>query len=97
MGFSFDWTNYGLLCSSCRTGSFVLKEQVEEVTEGSISAKAMGLGLSLGVGVSVALSMIRVITGISILYFVIPGYLIALILTFIVPPYLHLLPLIPVP
>ncbi|HHT57513.1 DUF1538 domain-containing protein [Herbinix luporum] len=65
---------------------FVLKEQVEEVTEGSISAKAMGLGLSLGVGVSVALSMIRVITGISILYFVIPGYLIALILTFIVPP-----------
>lgn len=65
---------------------FVLKEQVEEVTEGSISAKAMGLGLSIGVGVSVALSMIRVLTGISILYFVIPGYIIALALTFIVPP-----------
>lgn len=65
---------------------FVLKEQVEEVTEGSISAKAMGLGLSIGVGISVALSMIRVMTGISILYIVIPGYILALIMTFVVPP-----------
>lgn len=65
---------------------FVLKEQVETVTEGSISSKAMGLGLSIGVGISVALSMIRVMTGISILCFVIPGYLIALSLTFVVPP-----------
>lgn len=65
---------------------FVLKEQVETVTEGSISAKAMGLGLSIGVGISVALSIIRVLTGISILYFVIPGYVLSLFLSFIVPP-----------
>ena len=64
---------------------FVLKRQVEEATEGAISPKAMGLGLSIGVGVSVALSMIRVITGLSLLYFVIPGYAFALILSFVVP------------
>lgn len=65
---------------------FVLKRQVEEVTAGVISAKAMGIGLSVGVGISVALSMIRVVTGISILYFVVPGYVLALVLTRIVPP-----------
>jgi hypothetical protein len=64
---------------------FVLKEQVEEVTSGAISARSMGLGLSVGVAASVGLAMLRVITGLSLLYFVIPGYVIALLLTFVVP------------
>jgi len=64
---------------------FVLTRQVEEMTSGAISAKAMGMSLSIGVSISVGLAMIRVITGISILYFIIPGYLIALGLTFFVP------------
>mgnify|MGYP001007278035 CR=1 FL=1 len=64
---------------------FVLKRQVEEATEGAISPKAMGLGLSIGVGISVALAMVRVVTGLSIMYFVIPGYILALLLTFVVP------------
>lgn len=64
---------------------FVLTKQVEEMTSGAISSKAMGTSLSIGVSVSVGLAMIRVLTGISILYFLIPGYLIALILTFFVP------------
>ena len=37
----------------------------------------MGLSLSIGVSVSVGLAMIRVVTGISILWFLIPGYAIA--------------------
>lgn len=64
---------------------FVLTKQVEEMTSGAISAKAMGASLSIGVSISVGLAMIRVLTGISILYFLLPGYLIALILTFFVP------------
>ena len=64
---------------------YVLTKQVEEITSGAISAKAMGLALSLGVSASVGLAMIRVLTGISILYFIAPGYFIALILTFFVP------------
>lgn len=64
---------------------YVLMKQVEEITDGAITGKAMLLSLSIGVSVSVGLSMIRVLTGISILYFIIPGYAIALILTFFVP------------
>lgn len=64
---------------------FVLTKQVEEMTSGAISAKAMGTSLSMGVSLSVGLAMIRVLTGISILWFLIPGYFIALLLTFFVP------------
>ena len=64
---------------------YVLNKQVEEITDGAISSKAMGMGLSLGVAVSLGLAMVRVLTGISILWFLIPGYTIALCLSFLVP------------
>jgi len=64
---------------------FVLTKQVEEMTSGAISSGAMRLSLSIGVATSVGLAMIRVLTGISILWFLVPGYLIALIITFFVP------------
>lgn len=64
---------------------FVLTKQVEEITSGSISSKSMRSALSIGVAVSVGLAMIRVLTGISILWFLVPGYLLALVLTFFVP------------
>ena len=64
---------------------YVLTKQVEEITSGAISSKAMGLALSLGVATSVGLAMIRVLTGISILWFIVPGYFLALALTFFVP------------
>lgn len=63
----------------------VLKEQVEDISEGNISGRSMQLSLSIGVAVSVGLSMLRVSTGISIWYLIIPGYFIALALTFFVP------------
>ena len=63
----------------------VLNKQVEEVSMGSISQTAMRHGLSIGVAISVGIAMLRVLTGISIFYFLIPGYTISLILTFFVP------------
>ncbi len=63
----------------------VLNRQVEQITAGSIPGKAMQLSLSAGVAVSLALAMIRVITGISVMWFLIPGYVLALGLTFVVP------------
>lgn len=63
----------------------VLNKQVEEVSSGAIPQKAMGTSLSIGVSVSVALSMLRILTGISIYWVLIPGYAIALILSFFVP------------
>ena len=64
---------------------FVLTKQVEEMTSGAISATAMGTSLSIGVAASVGFAMIRVLTGISIMYFLIPGYFVALVLPFFVP------------
>lgn len=64
---------------------YVLNKQVEEITDGAISAKSMGMGLSIGVAVSLGIAMLRVLTGISILWFLIPGYAIALSISFFVP------------
>ena len=64
---------------------FVLTKQVEEMTSGGISAKAMGNSLSIAVAFSVGLAMIRVLTGISIMWFLVPGYAIALGISFFVP------------
>ena len=64
---------------------YVLNKQVEEITDGAIPARAMGISLSLGVATSVGIAMLRVLTGIPIMYFLIPGYAIAIILSFFVP------------
>ena len=64
---------------------YVLMKQVEELTDGAISGKSIQIGLSVGVAVSVGISMLRVLTGISIFYFLVPGYAIALILSLFVP------------
>ena len=64
---------------------YVLNKQVEEVTDGAISANTMGAALSAGVSLSVGLAMVRVLTGISILWFLIPGYAFAIGISFVVP------------
>ncbi len=64
----------------------VLKHQVEDITEGGIPARTMGLALSIGVAVSAGVSMLRVLTGIPLLYILLPCYAAALLITFFVPP-----------
>lgn len=63
----------------------VLNKQVETITNGGISQRAMLLSLSIGVAASVGLAMLRVLTGVSIYVLLIPGYLAALAMTFFVP------------
>lgn len=62
-----------------------LKRQVSEITKGAISQKSVAVALSVGVSVSVGISMLRVLTGISIMPFLLTGYLISLIISFYVP------------
>lgn len=64
----------------------VLTEQVDRITSGTIPPNLLMQTLSIGVSISVGLALTRVLTGISIMWFLIPGYAIALILTFFVPP-----------
>ena len=63
----------------------VLNKQVEEITSGAIPGKAMSTSLSVGVAVSIGLAMVRVMTGISIYVFLVPGYLAAIVMSFFVP------------
>lgn len=63
----------------------VLNHQVEAVTNGAISVKMMNRCMQIGVAASVGLAMLRVLTGISIQWFVIPGYIIALVMSRMVP------------
>ena len=64
---------------------YVLMRQVEELTDGAITGEALKKSLSAGVAVSVGLAMLRVLTGLSVLWLVVPGYVTALILSFFVP------------
>lgn len=63
----------------------VLNNQVEEITQGLVKKKSMLIALTIGVGVAILLSMIRIIFNFSVLYYLIPGYLICLGLTLFVP------------
>ena len=63
----------------------ILNKQVEDITVGAISKRAMLISLSCGVAVSIALAMVRVLTGLAIWWIIIPGYAIALALSFFVP------------
>ncbi len=63
----------------------VLNKQVEQMSQGAISERAMRLSLSIAVAAANGLAMIRVQTGISILWFLLPGYAAALLLAFVTP------------
>ena len=63
----------------------ILNRQVEELSAGAISERAMGLSLSVAVSAAGGLAMLRVIFEIPVMYFLAPGYLIALALSFFVP------------
>jgi hypothetical protein len=63
----------------------ILNDEIEYMSGGAISKSAMLWGMSIGVAISIALAMIRILFGVHILYILIPGYAIALVLTFFVP------------
>lgn len=63
----------------------VLNHQVQTVTKGAIPGKAMNFCLSIGVAISIGLSVLRILTGLPLQYIIIPGYVIALVLSRFVP------------
>ncbi|MCD8211609.1 MAG: DUF1538 domain-containing protein [Oscillospiraceae bacterium] len=75
----------GYFIVSAEPAIHVLNKQVEEVTSGAISQRTIGISLSIGVACSLGIAMLRVWLGIPIYWFLIPGYAIALGLTFFVP------------
>lgn len=63
----------------------VLGKQVLEVTAGAIPGRALRVSLSIGISISVGLAMLRILTGLPLLWLIVPGYAIALALSFFVP------------
>lgn len=63
----------------------VLTEQIEKISLGSISRRVMNNAIALGVSLAITISIIRVITGIEILPFLLIGYLLSLLLMFVTP------------
>ena len=76
----------GVLVVLAEPAIHVLNQQVEEVTGGLVTRRAMITGLCIGVGASIALSVVRIIFDFSLVYYIIPGYFISLALSLFVPP-----------
>lgn len=88
------WTKYlliplamclGWFIISAEPAVYVLEKQIESVSAGAIPGKAIKYSLSIAISIAMGIAMLRVLTGISLMWFVVPGYAIALILTFFVP------------
>ncbi len=82
IGFAFI---IGMVVVLAEPAVHVLNNQVQDITGGEVTKTQMMLALSLGVGASIGLSVIRVHLGFSLLYYLIPGYLLSLGLSFLVP------------
>ena len=88
------WTRYlliplamclGWFIISAEPAVYVLEKQIESVSSGAIPGKAIKYSLSIAISAAMGIAMLRVLTGISIMWFLVPGYLIALVLSFFVP------------
>ncbi len=65
----------------------VLGEQIEEVTAGHIPVRLIRITLSAGVAIAIALSMVRIVfPSVHLWYFLIPGFIAAVILSFFSDP-----------
>ncbi len=82
IGFAFIIGNVVVLAEPA---VHVLNSQVQEITGGEVSRHQMMMALSIGVGLSIGLSVLRVYLGFSVLYYLIPGYILSLGLSFYVP------------
>lgn len=75
----------GFFVVSAEPAVHVLTNQVYEITLGMIPKKALLYSLMIGTSISCGLAMLRIVLGVDLMYFLVPGYLIALALTFFVP------------
>lgn len=78
-------TLIGYFIARAEPAIVVLNKQVHDITDGTIPEKVMRITLSIGIAISVTFGIIRVYTGISLMWFMVPGYILSLILSFIIP------------
>ena len=76
---------FGYFIISAEPAVSVLNKQVHDITKGVISQRAMKLSLSIGVALAVGISMIRALTGLTVMWVLLPGYILSVGLSFVVP------------
>lgn len=77
----------GLVVILAEPAVYVLTTQIENVTSGYVKRRIVLFALSLGVGCAVTFSMVRIIIpGVQLWHFLLPGYIIAIGLAYVVPP-----------
>jgi len=64
----------------------ILGQQVEEFSDGVVTKSTLVATLSFGVAISLVISALRIEYSIPIMYFIAPGFVIALVLTLFAPP-----------
>ena len=72
----------GMVTILCEPAVHVLTKQIEEVSSGTIKRSTILIALALGVGLAVGLSMTRALYNFSVMYYIIPGYLMSIALMF---------------
>ncbi|MDL2306731.1 DUF1538 domain-containing protein [Desulfovibrio sp. OttesenSCG-928-C06] len=77
---------FGAVVVCAEPAVWVLTQQVEEVSGGYIKRSIMLAALCISIALAVGLGMFRVVSGVSIWWTLIPGYLLALGLTRVCPP-----------
>lgn len=75
----------GLVTILCEPAVHVLTGQMQSISSGQIKKGTVLLTLSLGVGIAIMLAGIRAVFNFSILYYMVPGYIISLALMFVCP------------
>lgn len=76
----------GLSTTLADPAIYVLVKEVEETSGGAIKRRVMFISLCIGVGLAISLAMVKLLVDIPIYYIIIPGYIIAITLTYFVEP-----------
>ena len=72
----------GFIITTVEPSVSVLTNDIERESSGAINKKVILYTLAIGVGISLALAMLKILLNISLWYILIPGYAIAIILSF---------------
>lgn len=75
----------GLVIVKAEPAVAVLTNQIEQITQGSVSKKVINNIIAVGVALAITIAIIRVLTGIPITWFLVGGYILAIALTFVTP------------
>ena len=75
----------GLVTILCEPAVHVLTGQMENISAGQIKKSTVLITLSLGVGLAIMLAAIRALYNFSILYYMVPGYILSLTLMIVSP------------